>query len=268
MRTARRLLRGILVTTLGLTLAGTATAVPARAAGADYYGYVRVIVTAFDAGEDGIYTVAELNALVEQVIAVVNGSETDLLGRLNDELVNDIQASSESALAKVEMLRVPWLAGPAINGMHDAAYRAKRHLATVHESDLALDSVGRAVIALFNVLHTVLLVVDAEEGSRLAPGVRPPFREALEYLIQEMTPECRAGSNTHAGIRTYDCQFGGRTVHAQYFAVSNAYTIDGSDPIPGHIDERLVVEYLMRDTVWQVANETLAELISEGVPRP
>jgi hypothetical protein len=72
----------------------------------------------------------------------------------------------------------------------------------------------------------------------------------------------------HAGIRTYTCEYGGKTVRAQYFAVSDSYSIDGSAPIRGQIDPRLVVEILMRDTVWQVANETLAELISKGVPRP
>jgi hypothetical protein len=268
MRTARRLLRGILATTVGLTLAVPATAAPARASVADYQGYVTIIVTAFGMGDDGVLTPQELNALVGQVIGVIQGTKSDVITRLDDELTNEILGITEASLNKVELLRVPWLAGPAINGIGDAAFLAKAHLRTVRGADLALDAVGRAMIALFNELHAVYLVVDNDEGTNLAPGVLPPFREGLEYLVREMAPECTSHHDPRTGQRAYDCTFGGRTVHAEYFPLTHTYTIDGGDPIPGQIDPSIVQEIVMRDTVWQVARETLEALVREGVLLP
>src|SRR5690349_7858874 len=120
MRRTRRLLRGIVATTLGLTLTTTAAPLPARASAADYQGYVTVILNIYEMGKDGLSPL-ELTQLIEQMIALVNGTKSDVLMRLDEQLVNEIRSQTASSLSKVEMLRVPWLAGPAVNGMHDAA---------------------------------------------------------------------------------------------------------------------------------------------------
>lgn len=269
MRPPRRLLRGITAAVLGLTLGTSATVQPARANpdGANYMQYLTLIHRVFEMGQDGL-TPAEVNALIQELIGVVEGTKVDLLTRLNTQLTNEIRGSTEAAVNKVEMLKVPWLAGPAINSMHDAAYRAKAHLATVKDSDEALEAVGRAVITLFNLLNTAYVAVDADEGTNLAPGQRPHFRQALEYLIQEMAPECWPGGHTNAGMKSYTCTFGNKTVRAEWWAGTNEWSIDNGAKIPGEINQSIVVEVVMKDTIWQVARETREELVRRGVPLP
>lgn len=269
MRTVKRLLRGIAATVLGLSLAMSATAVPARAAadGPNYQAYLEFLSRALEMGHDGL-TPAEANQLIHEIIGVLQGTKVDLLTRLNTELANEIHGSTEAAVNKAEMLKVMWLAGPAINSMHDAAYRAKAHLATVRDSDEALDVVGRAMIVLFNLLHAAYSGVDAEEGTHAAVDQLPQFRQGLEYLIQEMAPTCTPGGLPSAGMRSYTCEYGDTTVRAEWWAGTNTYTINNGDPIPGQIDESIIVEITMRDTVWQLARQTLAELVRAGVRLP
>ena len=269
MKTAGPLLRGILAATVGLSLAVPVTAAPAQAASpADYQRYVTVFINAMQAGEDRRLTAQEINALVAEIIDIVMGTKSDVVARLDAEINHEIQAVTEASLTKVQMLRVPWLADEAINGMHDAAYRAKNHLATVAGNDAALDAVGRAMIALFNELNAAYFVVDYNEGTQLARTQLPYFRQGLEYLVQELQPHCTPHYDPRTGNRAYDCEFNGQTVYAEYFPLSNSYTINGGPPIAGMFTNEYIEELAMKDTILRVAEFTLAELVRRGVQLP
>ncbi|BCJ49660.1 hypothetical protein Asp14428_11350 [Actinoplanes sp. NBRC 14428] len=270
MRKAGLLRRGLTAAAAGLALTGAAVAAapaPARA-DATYETFIQFFISAYDKGSDGSYSVAEINELIQQVIGAVNGAKSDVLDRLDDQLTSELRGKAEAAVTKVELLRVPWLAGPAINSTHDAAYSAKAHLTTVAADDGALDAVGRAMIVLFAELNAAYLMVDADEGTNLAAGQRPYLRQGLEQLIREMQPDCARNSLPSAGYVSYVCEFDGRTVRAEYWAGSDSYTIDGSAPIPGQIDPGLVEDYTMARTVLPDAERLLAELIREGVRLP
>ncbi|MFI7081752.1 hypothetical protein ACIBO1_31125 [Micromonospora sp. NPDC049903] len=276
MRRTRALLHGVVAVSLGL-----GTAIPAAPAAAgppptraqvadntDYGAIIDILLAAAEMGQDGVYTPLEISRLIQQLIGAVNGAKVDLLTRLNSEVTNDIRARTEAAVTKVELLRVPWAAGPAINSTHDAAYVAKNHLRTVHEDDNALDAVGRAMIVLFTQLEAAYLMVDAEDGTNLAAAQRPYFRQGLEYLIQEMRRECPPQGNPNAGVSTYSCSFGGRSIYVDYYPLTNTHRINGGPMIPGPITKEAVAEMLMRDTALPLAQRTLDLLISRGVPLP
>ncbi|ROT32798.1 hypothetical protein EF879_06285 [Micromonospora sp. HM5-17] len=270
MRAARPLLRGIAAAALALAVAltGTPTPAKARASNISYWVFIDVLVSAFEKGRDGRYTPGEINELVQQVISAINGTKNDVLERLDSQITNELRGKAEAALTKAEMLRVPWLAGPAINSMHDAAYAAKAHLATVSESDAALNDVGKAMIVLFTELHTAYLTVDAEEGTNLARAQLPYFRQGLEYLIQEMAPDCTFSAHPQGVWRRYICTFADRTVTAWYWAHKDEYSIDDGPPIPGPLDLKHVEDFLMADTTRPLAQQTLDVLLRQGVPLP
>jgi hypothetical protein len=269
-RAARLLLRGIAAVALALAVTLSATPTPAKASDSNgsYWVFVDILISAYEKGSDGRYTPAEINELIQQVIGAVNGAKTDVLARLDSETTNELRAKAEAALTKAELLRVPWLAGPAINSMHDAAYSAKAHLATVRDSDAALNDVGKAMIVLFTELNAAYLMVDADEGTNLAQAQRPYFRQGLEYLIREMTPDCRYGGVPNAGMISYDCSYDGRNVRAVYWAGTNTYSIDDGPPIGGLINETVVQDFLMADTARVLAQQALDVLLRNGVPLP
>ncbi|MEO3926096.1 hypothetical protein ABGB07_19830 [Micromonosporaceae bacterium B7E4] len=269
-RAARLLLRGIAAVALALAVTLSATPTPAKASDSNgsYWVFVDILISAYEKGSDGRYTPAEINELIQQVIGAVNGAKTDVLARLDSETTNELRAKAEAALTKAELLRVPWLAGPAINSMHDAAYSAKAHLATVRVSDAALNDVGKAMIVLFTELNAAYLMVDADEGTNLAQAQRPYFRQGLEYLIREMTPDCRYGGVPNAGMISYDCSYDGRNVRAVYWAGTDTYSIDGGPPIGGLIKETVVHDFLMADTARVLAQQALDVLLRNGVPLP
>ncbi|MGW0506206.1 hypothetical protein [Micromonospora sp. NPDC003241] len=276
MRRTRTLLHGVVAVSLGLGTAlpaapAAAGPPPARAqvaADTNYGAIIDILLAAAEMGQDGVYTPLEISRLIQQMIGAVNGAKVDLLTRLNSEVTNDIRARTEAAVTKVELLRVPWAAGPAINSTHDAAYVAKNHLRTVHEDDNALDAVGRAMIVLFTQLEAAYLMVDAEDGTNLAAAQRPYFRQGLEYLIQEMTPHCPPSGNPNSGLITYSCSFAGKTVTAEYYPLTRQYRIDGGPLTDGSFPAAAVAEVLMRDTALPLAQRTLDLLISRGVPLP
>ncbi|BCB76753.1 hypothetical protein GCM10022251_49820 [Phytohabitans flavus] len=85
-----------------------------------------------------------------------------------------------------------------------------------------------------------------------------PWRYHINCPIRTDEP------STDRRIRCRACALGtpraqsrsrGYRVRAEHWAGTNEYTIDGSPPIPGAIDRSIVVEIVMRDTVWQVARE-------------
>jgi len=265
----RRLLRGAVAALAALSLAlfGTAMPVKAQDSNANYWTYINLLMSAFDKGRDGL-SPAEAAALIQEIVGAVNGSKVDLLARLDSQITNELHGKAEAALTKVEMLRVPWLAGPAVNSMHDAAYSAKAHVATVRGNDAALDTVGRAMIALFTELNTAYVTIDADEGSNLAPLQRQYFRQGLESLIQAMEPGCEYTGMPNAGVISYVCDWNGRTVRAVYTATTNTYTVDGGLPITGRIDAAFVQDYLMAGTARELAKRALEILIREGVTLP
>jgi hypothetical protein len=269
-RKAGPLRRGITAALIGLALTGSAVAVrpaPARA-DAGYDGFVQFFISAYDKGRDGKYSVAEVNELVQQAIIAVNGAKSDVLIRLDRQLTSELRGKAEAAVTKVELLKVPWLAGPAIDSTHNAAYSAKAHITTVAGQDAELDAVGRAMIVLFAELNAAYIMVDAEEGTNAAAAQRPYLREGLEQLIREIQPECGRNTLPSAGYVSYVCTFNERTVRAEYWSGSNSYRIDGGDAIPGQIDQDLVQDYLMANTVLPNAERLLAELIRQGVQLP
>ncbi|WP_433532513.1 hypothetical protein ACQPYA_11040 [Micromonospora sp. CA-263727] len=291
MRTAKPLLGGITAMVLGLGLAlpappaasasvstsasGSAPGpTPGPAAGAqvadgvDYGKIIDILLAAAEMGRDGVYTPQEISQLIQQVIGAINGTKVDLLTRLDTQLTHEIQAKTEAAVTKVELLRVPWAAGPALNSTHDAAYAAKAHLRTVRENEIALDAVGRAMIVLFTQLEAAYLMVDADEGTNLAATQRPYFRQGLEYLIQEMTPDCVDGGVPNAGLYTYTCSYGGKTVRGTYWAGTDTFTIDDGPPIIGPFNRQLVADVLMYDTARRLAKRALQVLIDKGVGLP
>ncbi|MEQ4303956.1 hypothetical protein ABNF97_21665 [Plantactinospora sp. B6F1] len=269
-RAARQLLRGVAAVALALamTLAGTPTPAKASDSNGSYWVFVDILISAYEKGSDGRYTPAEINELIQEVIGAVNGAKADVLARLDSETTNELRGKAEAALTKAELLRVPWLAGPAINSMHDAAYSAKAHLGTVKDSDAALNDVGKAMIVLFTELNAAYLMVDADEGTNLAQAQRPYFRQGLEYLIREMTPNCSYGGVPNAGMISYGCSYDGRSVRAVYWAGTNEYSIDGGPPIPGMIREAVVQDFLMANTARVLAQQALDVLLRNGVPLP
>jgi hypothetical protein len=145
-----------------------------------------MLISLLDKGRDGRYTPREIADLVQQLIAATNAANVDPLTRLDNELTNDIKGQAQAALTKVEMLRRPETAGVALNSIHDAAHRAMSHIGPVRHSDVALDAVGKAMIALFTALDTAYTVIDADEGTTYVMTQRRYFRLGLENLIREM----------------------------------------------------------------------------------
>ncbi|MDG4798583.1 hypothetical protein [Micromonospora sp. WMMD1082] len=292
MRTGKLLLRGVIAVALGVGLAlpappaasaaasgaasaaasgaeaGAASARAQVAEGVDYGKLIDILLAAAEMGRDGVYTPQEINQLIQQVIGAVNGTRVDLLARLNSQLTHEIQAKTEAAVTKVELLQVPWAAGPALNSTHDAAYAAKVHLQTVRDDDDALDAVGRAMITLFTMLETAYLMVDADDGTNLAATQRPYFRQGLEYLIQAMTPDCVDGGVPNAGLYTYTCSYGGKTVRGTYWEGTDTFRIDDDPPLPGPFNRQLVADVLMYDTAQRLAKRALQVLIDRGVGLP
>ncbi|GAA4162742.1 hypothetical protein GCM10022251_44330 [Phytohabitans flavus] len=264
----RRTLRGLAAAALSLSLLLFGTATPVKAAdNANYWPYISLLMSAFDKGRDGL-TPTEAAALIQEIVGAVDGSKVDLLDRLDSQVTNELKGKAEAALTKVELLRVPWLAGAAINSMHDAAFAAKAHIATVSGNDAALDTVGRAMIALFTELNTAYVTVDADEGTNIAPGPRRYFRQGLEQLIQAMTPSCEYTGMPNAGVISYVCEYDGRTVRAVYMATTNTYTVDGGAPLSGRIDAAFVHDFLMAGTARELAKRALEVLVREGVTLP
>jgi hypothetical protein len=275
MRRFGLLLRGLTGAALGLALVLPAAAAPARADDGDQYDYsqfVDILIDAFEKGTDGGYSPAEIADMVSKIVNAVNGVKADVLAGLDSKVSAAIYSQMQAAITKVPNLNVPWLRGPAIDSIHNAAYLAKSQVNQSY-SDAARDAIGRAMMTLFTTLNTAYIQVDAEQAaqgrpSNIAATHRPYYRQGLADLVREMDPACYEGGVPKAGLITYSCSFNGETVRAEFWAGSGTYTIDGGPPIAGAIDEGRIQELVMRDTVRPLAQRALDELTREGVPLP
>lgn len=257
-----RLVRGIAAVTAGMALILGAAAAPAQAEDGPNYEDVTVdlLRAALSAADDGVLTPEELINLVLVLKNGLAGVKTDVVARLDAQVVAELRAKMDFAATRTFYLDLPLYAPIYNSSVGEGASLAKSYIeGNVVTADKDVDAVGRAMMALFTAEDVGLEKVNAPAAGR--DSVLASYHQALEGLIAKMVPRCDEYGD-RVGNYHIDCSYANKTVHATQDLFG--WTIDGKPAPPGAVDQSVVGNLVMADTAKKLAQDALAELKKHG----
>jgi len=255
------MLRKVAAAVVGVAVVLPASTQPARAQDNDAYidVAIEVLSSLLDKAADGGVSPSEVLLLVQELKGAIDGVKVDVVARLDAQVVTEVRARTDAAVAKVHFLNNRFTAGPYAVQVAEAAYLARSYVDLVN-ADRDLDGVGRAMMTLFTISGVAEEKLGSVEEDRRRHFAN--YRQGLERLISRMAPQCHLGAQPRVDHYWYTCTFNGRTVRADQ--IGGQVSIDGQPPIAGPINHQLVQDLVMWDTAERLAKDALEEMRRRG----